>query len=61
VLSTEVKGKKEAMPCRLMAENDNSWSQEDNSWRKATRYVEVVRRRARFIAQSSVLSTQYLS
>ena len=25
-------------PCRLMAENDTSWFQEDHSWRKKTRH-----------------------
>jgi hypothetical protein len=24
--------------CQLMAENDSSWSQEDNSWRRRTRH-----------------------
>jgi hypothetical protein len=43
-----------------MTENDNSWSQEDDSWRKSTLHVEMVGRQAGFFAQSSVLSTQSL-
>jgi hypothetical protein len=44
-----------------MTENDNSWSQEDDSWRKTTSHVEMVGWQAGFFAQSSVLSTHYLS
>jgi len=47
--------------CQLMTENDNSWSQEDDSWRKPTCHVEMVGRQAGFFAQSSVLNTHYLS
>jgi hypothetical protein len=43
-----------------MTENDNSWSQEDDSWRKSTLHVEMVGRQADFFAQSPVLSTQSL-
>jgi len=39
----------------------NSWSQEDDSWRKTTRHVGMVGWQAGFFAQSSVLSTQSLS
>jgi len=41
-----------------MAENDSSWFQEDDSWRKTTNHVEGVVCQAAFFAQSSVLSTQ---
>jgi hypothetical protein len=62
VLSAEVfrnrEGRKRS--CQLMAENDNSWSQEDDLWRKPTRHVEMVGRQAGFFAQSPVLSTQSL-
>jgi hypothetical protein len=27
-------------PCQVMAENDGSWFQEDNSWRKTTTHGE---------------------
>jgi hypothetical protein len=30
--------------CQLMAENDTSWLQEDNSWRKPTRHGESKKR-----------------
>ncbi len=39
----------------------NSWSQEDDSWRKTTSHVEMAAWQAGFFAQSSVLSTHYLS
>ena len=52
------KGRK--WPCQLMTENDNSWSQEDDSWRKSTLHVEMVGRQAGFFAQPPVLSTQSL-
>jgi hypothetical protein len=44
-----------------MAENDNSWFQEDDSWRKTTAHVEMIARQTDFFTQSSVLSTQHLS
>jgi hypothetical protein len=43
-----------------MAENDNSWSKENDSWRKPTRHVEMANRQAAFFTQSTVLSTQSL-
>jgi len=43
-----------------MTENDNAWSQEDDSWRKPTRHVEMVGLPAGLFAQSPVLSTQSL-
>jgi hypothetical protein len=43
-----------------MTENDNSWSQEDDSLRKLPLHIEMVGRQAGFFAQSSVLSTQSL-
>jgi len=43
-----------------MAENDHSWLQKDESWRKRTLHVKMVCRQTGFFAQSSVLSTQSL-
>ena len=47
-----IKGRKRS--CQLMVKNDNSWSQEDDSWRKPTSHVELVGRQAIFFC--SVLS-----
>jgi acetoin utilization deacetylase AcuC-like enzyme len=44
-----------------MAETDDSWSQEDHSWRKPTRHGEMIGWQAAFFVQSSVLSTHDLS
>jgi hypothetical protein len=44
-----------------MTEKDNSWSQEDDSWRKTTSHVEMAAWQAGFFAQSSALSPHYLS
>jgi hypothetical protein len=44
-----------------MAENDTSWFQEDDSWRKTAAHVEMIARQAVFFTQSSVLSTSHLS
>ncbi len=48
-----LKGRKRS--CQFKAENDNSWSQKDDSWRKPTSHVELVGRQAIFFAQSSAL------
>jgi hypothetical protein len=36
-------------PCQLMTEKDNSWSQEDDSWRKTTSHVEMAAWQAGFL------------
>jgi hypothetical protein len=41
-----------------MAENDNSWFQEDDSWPKPTSHVEMVGRQTGFFAQSSALENE---
>ena len=40
-------------PCQLMAENETSWLQEDNSWRETTRLRSIVLRRGRHIMAGS--------
>ncbi len=53
-------GKRPFFALSSFAAAGNSWSQEDDSWRKPTLHVEVVGRQAGFFAQSPVLSTQSL-
>ncbi len=43
-------------PCQLMTEKDNSWFQEDDSWRKTTTHVEMAAWQQVFC---SVLSPQH--
>ncbi|MDH3877579.1 MAG: hypothetical protein OET18_07040 [Desulfobacterales bacterium] len=53
-------GKRPFFALSSFAAAGNSWSQEDDSWRKPTLHVEMVGRQAGFFAQSPVLSTQSL-
>jgi hypothetical protein len=63
VLRTEVywNRKRRKWLCQLMTETDNSWSQKDDSWRKATHHDEMVERQADFLLspQSSARITYF--
>ena len=50
-------------PCQLMLEKDNSWFQEDDSWRKVTAHGEMSTWQAGILPspQSSTLITYFLT